>query len=486
MGGGLRRREFLKLLGVAAAGSLVHCGGSETTPFRQKNVIVVGAGLAGLTCAYELQKAGHQVQVLEAQARVGGRVLTVREPFTNGLWAEMGAMRIPNTHAFTLAYANQFGIPIMEFEASTGTSVRPLFYVGGQRFAIPDAGKPWPLDFTADEQQAGLGMIDSYFTPFALEAGDPRLPGWPSPEAVARFDGITLAEHLASLGASDDWRDVFVALHGSYTSAVSMLQVFSHEFGPINAFNRYFTMRGGNDQLPRAFAQALDGKIKLESPVLQVEHGPDSVAVTYQEGAAARTDTAEFLVLAIPFPALRNVALVPEFPEDKMRAINEIDYLPGSRLAFQTSRRFWREEVPRGYWVACTDTLAERLWDQSDGQDTDAGLLVSYAQTRAATLTAMPPEARLDAVRAEIAQVFPQFSDEDSGIAAAVYWHEDPWAGGILPAYQPGQMGWAYPLMGRREGRVFFAGEHASAFAGWMNGALVSGLRTAMTIHEEP
>ena len=93
----------------------------EGLPRREnsaKKIVVIGAGMAGLVAAQALIRAGHEVLLLEAQARVGGRVQTLREPFTDGLYAEAGAMRIPRSHALTLSYLRRFGVGTAPFTAS--------------------------------------------------------------------------------------------------------------------------------------------------------------------------------------------------------------------------------------------------------------------------------------------------------------------------------------------------------------------------------
>jgi monoamine oxidase len=93
-----------------------------------KKVIIVGAGLAGLSAAYELLRAGHEPFILEAQHRIGGRIYTMREPFSRGLYGEAGAMRIPRSHQLTMAYIEKFGLPTCEFPMG---NPQAYVYIGG-------------------------------------------------------------------------------------------------------------------------------------------------------------------------------------------------------------------------------------------------------------------------------------------------------------------------------------------------------------------
>ena len=135
---GYTRRQFLGQLtcaNVAAASGITPVAARGAAP---KRVIIVGAGLAGLCAAYELNASGHDVTVLEAQTRPGGRVQTLRDPFDDGLFAEAGASRIPTSHDLTLGYARKFGLTLIPFEPVSVPSVR---YAYGQRSRIdPTAG----------------------------------------------------------------------------------------------------------------------------------------------------------------------------------------------------------------------------------------------------------------------------------------------------------------------------------------------------------
>src|SRR5712691_10254292 len=104
---------------------------------KPKKVIVVGAGMAGLVIAYELQRAGHVVTILEGRQRVGGRVYTLREPFTPGLYGEAGAMRLPKAHTLTMAYVEKFKLPLTPF---TMSNPQAYTHVNGRRYRNSEVG----------------------------------------------------------------------------------------------------------------------------------------------------------------------------------------------------------------------------------------------------------------------------------------------------------------------------------------------------------
>src|SRR2546422_1070802 len=135
------RREFIRRLsalgGVAAASSALRALAAAPEPRAPLDVVIVGAGLAGLCAAYELERRGHRVTILEADARhVGGRTRTMR--FGDGLYGEFGAMRIPARHDVTRHYARELGLTLRKFILS---NPRAYYFLRGERERIADAAK---------------------------------------------------------------------------------------------------------------------------------------------------------------------------------------------------------------------------------------------------------------------------------------------------------------------------------------------------------
>jgi monoamine oxidase len=156
---------MLPEIAAAARAGLPHRGG------RPRSVVIVGAGMAGLVAALELRRAGHEVVVLEARGRVGGRIHTLREPFTDGLYAEVGAMRLPRTHELTLAYCERFGLPLRPF-----TMANPNGYVHlrGTRWRLHEIQtKPGLLPFEMAAHEAER-TVDQLWAEAIAEFGDLR------------------------------------------------------------------------------------------------------------------------------------------------------------------------------------------------------------------------------------------------------------------------------------------------------------------------
>ncbi|MGH8645776.1 MAG: flavin monoamine oxidase family protein [Gammaproteobacteria bacterium] len=192
----MNRREFLQQSALATAFSLslLRASAFSQRELERKGparkVTIVGAGLAGLSAAYELTRAGHDVTVLEAQTCVGGRVFTLRAPFSDGLCAEAGAMYIPDTHDLTLHYVKEFNLPLDQ-RVTPGLSY--VNYVRGKRIVLSEGARIESLfNLTPEEQRLGAGGLWQKCEPESVyqELGAPADPNW-SVEAVKKYDRMS-------------------------------------------------------------------------------------------------------------------------------------------------------------------------------------------------------------------------------------------------------------------------------------------------------
>ena len=487
----LDRREFLKFsasAGAALYGAPLDLRTGSPKPMERKGaakrVIVVGAGLAGLSAAYELTQAGHDVTVLEAQMRPGGRVLTLREPFSDGLYAEAGAARIPDNHDLTLKYVRQFGLTLDPFYPSELASVVSF---RGRRFTV-EPGEPfdlvshYPFDLTAAEKQlGGQGLWNKYLDPVVKEMGDRCAADWP-PESAEKYDWMTSEEFLQSRGASPGaieammpWREPEERRGGS---ALLRAECAS----PGVPAKGLYKIRGGTDLLPRAFAARLANRIHYGAPVVRIEHDPQGVRVIFSRPGAPQVLVADRLICAIPFSVLRHVEVSPPFTPEKQRAVDELPYASAVRIYLQVKERYWAKEGLNGF--ARSDALGE-VWHPTFDQPGPRGILLSFltGRIRAGRVTEMTESERIDFAVEQMDKIYPGLSNHVEG-GTSKAWDEDPWARGCFSYLKPGQVIALVPHLARSEGRIHFAGDHTTRRSGWMQGALESGNRAAREINE--
>lgn len=486
----MNRRRFLQSAAAAAAGVLVGGARAQDAVGRlerrgaAKKVLVVGAGLAGLSAAYELTRAGHDVTVLEARTRAGGRVYTMREPFSDGLYAEAGAMFIPGTHAHTRGYAEEFGLKLDPFRQP---SEWQLAYMRGRRVKYKH-GEPvaWPYELTPEEKQLGRPGMWGKYRPAEVfeELGDPSAPLW-SAAALKKFDDISFAEFIRRRGASPEAVALLThgwgALWGEGMASVSALAVLRDTWHQLDSGQRH-RIRGGNDLLPKAFAARLAERIRYGSEVTRVEQDARGVRVHARRAGASEAHAADYLVCAVPFSVLRRVEVSPPFSEGKQRAVAGLPYFSAARVSLQLRRRFWADEGLGGF--AGTDLSIGEVFDMTSNQEGRRGILQAYAGGRdARRIAAMGEGERVGFVLGEMEKVFPGARAHFEG-GASKCWDEDPYSRGASSWYRPGQMAELWPHVAPPEGRVHFAGDHTSAWMRWMNGALQSGRRAAREINE--
>lgn len=483
---GLSRRRVMELFSWSSTASLLGCGGSgagedEGGTGDGRTVVVLGGGLAGLSAAYELQKAGFTVTVLEGRDRVGGRVWTVREGFEDGQYAEIGAVRIGSTHQHVLAYAEEFGIGLVEFPDG-----EPLYFIDGQRFMYKE-GEPWPVTgLNAEEMATSLGDLKNRYVYDSIDMfGDPSAGEFPA-GIVEQYDDLAWSDYLKMRGASDAFLKLYASDQGTEVFTIGALAWMMAEAIDYDWVNTY-ALRGGNDTLPKALAEAVGtDNIKLGHRVTKLVMGDAQVEVTATSADGEVVLTADYVVCTLPFPTLAKVTLEPQFPADKMDAIQNAFLMNAGRGYIQTKTRFWAEEGIGGRQIAQTNSPVERIWDLSGVQESQSekGMIVSYTMDKNADaycgLTSQAEREEYTMLHTEA--FFPQIREQR--VAFFHYcWKEDEWSLGAWTDTLPGRW-WTFAVGRRVEGRVHFAGEHTSAWAGWMEGGCESGKRAAQEIVE--
>jgi len=475
----MNRRAFLGQTGKTLALALAAraSAGAEVAG-SNRQVLVLGAGLAGLAAAYELQKAGYAVTVLEARSRPGGRVLTYRDPFADGLYAEMGAEYVDATDEYDHRYCKELGLKVMT------ARLYDAIFVRGQRLRMaPFKQNKEKLPYAGTEGGRLFGQEARYLQRLLKLIPDPeKLP----PE-ILKLDNLSVVELLLQEGAPED----IVALY-TYTQATEST-ARPHEMSAlamVRSHRRSFSedtdegrILGGNDQLPKALARALSGQILYDRPVRRIAHDRDGAEVWFDEGGGVRSLRAPRLLIAIPFKVLRDLEITPAFSPAKMKCIQTLAYGQVMKIAMQYARRFWDEPGSLGQRVF-TDTMLRRVYHFSIDQPGPRGILMSFTSgADAEKIGRMPDAERKRVALEETTRIWPEAPRHWEG-AAVKYWNEDPWIRGSYSFNGVGQARDFLEVARAPEGRVHFAGEHTSVHRASMNGALESGVRAADEIRK--
>jgi len=461
-------------------------------------VVVLGAGMAGMSAAYELGKAGYDCTVLEARDRVGGRNWTIRRgttiemsdgsrqicEFDPDLYFNAGPARLPSHHQAVLGYCRELGVPLeVEVNSNRGALLHNPAANDGRpielRQAINDTrgeisellGKAinrGALDeeLGVQDKERMLDFLRQYgdLSADLLYKGSTRsgysaLPG-PAEAAGATRDPLK----LAALLDADMWGAML--FEENFTQQATMFQ-------PV----------GGMDRVATALAKKLGGTVRLGTEVTGIKRSGSGVSVTFldkRRGKRAAIDAA-YCIVTIPLKVLAGIEA--DFSPEHRTAIRGVEYGNAVKIAWQ-SRRFWETEahIYGGIsWVKGPTTL---VWYPSDRFFSAKGILLGAYANRddADELTGKPLAEQIELTRAAIEGLHPGHGRELEK-PVAVAWSKVPYSLGIAASYRKGQED-EYRQLNAPDGPFYFAGEHLSHIGAWQEGAIVSAHRAANMIDQ--
>lgn len=460
-----------------------HSAGSTrpVTPIDAQ-VIVVGAGLAGLNAALQLSDAGTDVLVLEASNRVGGRVWT--RDFGRGP-EEVGATTYGPTHLRALDLVKRFDLKSAVF---TGR-VDFAYSVHG----VLCAGDDWATSagnrLVGEEREILPSRIDNYFMQKFLPFE--HLDDWLNPE-YAIYD-IPFGEFLRSRGVSDEaLRLVNVCINTDDIETVSALSIFRdalkwREVGytdPKN-FNQYgdaqyqptYLVEGGQ-QLPITMAKALSRPVEFNKDVRTIERETDSVTVTCLDGTQFR---ARRVIVAVPMVALRTMEFTPPLPGLLREAIQSAKASGNTAFFLRATRPFWEDDsLPASLW---SDTIFERVLVNHVAEAGEYRIRVWINGDNAMRVDRLGVQAG-PALIETLARVRPS-TRGNLEVIGHFSWGSDPYTGGEKYVLGPGDVTRFGKMMSRNVGPIFWAGEHHKSRDQGVEAALASGERAARELLED-
>jgi len=442
---------------------------------KNRTVTVIGAGLAGLSAAYDLHHAGWKVTVLEARDRVGGRVYSLRG-FSNGLVAEGGGEFIDESHKRMLAFAKQFDLKLGKVGSWQGQD---------KDWASFD-GKAGPM---SNAEIWGTNLHDEVEKIWLALAGLAKyVPDRNQPQAAReakRLDSQSTADWLNSLDAHPLAKKVFIQhIRSEYTCEPerhSLLDLARNAamYYTTPERNMNYRVMGGNDLIPCALADALPD-VRLNAPVTSIRVLPDEVVVTFKQADSHLTIYSAFAILAIPLTMARLIEFNPPLPSAHQKMVDEISYGSVTKVLIEYRKQFWEEQGWNGRLT--TDAPIVLTWHATSHVDDKHGIITAYTGgDPAAKLAALSDEERTRVAVSEIEKLFPGSSDLIEN-TATVAWPNESYTRASYAALAPGEVTAHWKTLFEPAGRLFFAGEHATPIQGFMEGAVESGQRVAATI----
>ena len=517
------RRDLLSLIGTIAGGAAMYqamtslgfaADSAYTGPIklsgdvRGASVLIIGAGLAGMTAALELRNAGYKVQVLEFNSRAGGRNWTLRGgdtftelggfkqtcEFEKGLYLNPGPWRIPYHHRGLLDYCKRLDVAIEPFiELNHNALLHASNAFGGQPQRI--------RDIKVDFQGHVAELLAKATTQDRLD------------EAVSAEDKEMLLQALRSWGALDQnyayKANLISARYRGYArgpggglgaapvagepidlSAIlqSRLWRYLQSFAVHELQTTMFQPVGGMDMIGKAFAREVGDLIRQDAKVTRIAQDENGVTVTYEDAkapAGAQLAKADWCVCTIPLSILSQIPI--DVGARMKAAIDAVPYASAVKVGLQFKRRFWEEDEAIYGGISYTDLPIRQIAYPNTGFNRGGrGVLLGayiFEGANAYEFAAMPPAERVARAVAFGSSIHPQYAAEfENGIAVA--WHRVPFTLGCAGYWTEEARARHYDDLCQIDGRIVLAGEHASYIPAWQEGAILSSLDAIGRLHD--
>lgn len=466
-----------------------HHSSSISTQNNVPNVIIVGAGLAGLTCAYHLLKHGIVTTVYEASNRIGGRCWTKRSGFSENQIIERGGELIDSNHKEIIGLITELDLTLDDLLKSEKKNTKPVFFINNTNFSVDDANKIFfeiHKKVKKDIELAGFPTLYSYYTKHGKLLDHMSITDWINanvPGGIeSKFGQLLSVAYTIENGAEC-----------TEQSALNLIQLLGSsdgkQFKIFGESDERFRVRGGNDQIVTKLSEKLKNQITTNHSLVAIKQNDDhTITLTFNNDSCLKDVYADKVVLALPFSILNSSVdyFKAGFKPLKVAAIKELGMGSNAKLHFQFKKRFWD-----GFNCNGTTFTNQRnfqsTFESSRAQPGECGVLIHFSGGKNVEYIKQNGFGNhTKAFLADLENMFPGCSDYFNGNRTLDLWSTYKWTKGSYSYRKVGQFTKFAGVEKEREGQCHFAGEHTSIhFSSYMNGAVESGLRAANEIIED-
>lgn len=459
----------------------------KSTP---KRIIIIGAGLAGLVAGHLLKDAGHDVVILEANKRIGGRVYTIREPLTKGNYLDVGAMRIPNYHRLVHAYIKKFALKLHPFINETPEDIILVNNIRTTREAYE--ANPDILNFPLPDHEKGKTadqLLQEAIDPFVELYTNSNEQGQRLLEE--KYKGYSIGEFLQNNPLGPSLSPNAIRLIGIISGLEgfpqgSFVDVITDILEPLTVDNVHFdAINNGNDRLPYSISKQLEKNIKTEQRVIAIRQSSSHITVQTDK---KQTYKGDFVINTSPFSVFQFIDVTPyeSISFEKWQIIRQLLHIPSVKIGIEFKERFW-EGLNMGNAISDLPSRFSYIPSYGKGMKGPAVLLASYSWGEDALLwTSTTPTLMIQMILRDLAQIYGNIVYKQFSRSVYFNWSLNPYSAGCFTLLTP-LIGAAITedIIKQPEGRIHFAGDHTSNFNGWIEGAIQSGIRAAMEVNQQ-
>jgi monoamine oxidase len=467
-----------------------------------KEVLILGAGLAGMAAAYELGKLGYKCTILEARDRAGGRCWSIRKgsvntevgqpvheaAFDEGQYFNAGPSRIPHHHALTLHYCKELKVPVQVYN---NVNENAYYFSEGRG---PLSNKKVRVREVHNDMRGWMAEL--------LAKG---MDGGKIDAGMSKEDTLKVIEYLEAEGGLDIDKLYKASARRGYIespgpgnregkigdphSLLAMLQsgLLDPDFYNVAEYTyelqgTLFQAVGGMDRIAAAFEREVGAQVRLQAEVTSIHNVEQGVKVTYKDPTGEKTIKTEFCICTIPLPVLSNID--HNFSSDASRAIDSVVYMSTGKIGLQFKRRFWEEDEGIYGGITHTNNQLTQIFYPSYDYLSGKGILIGYYNfnEKAVATGNLSYEQREQLALDKGSLIHPQYRQEFER-SFSVSWHKTKYNLGGWALYSAEERQTLYKPLLQPDGQVYFAGEHMTYLNAWMAGAFESARSVVAAVH---